>query len=388
MGTAAATTVLACTATAAAQSGGGTYSSLPAVLRGVSCSSGCVGDGAVRAGGVVRVTGRRMEQVREVIFLGGRGNADDVRAGVRRVRSGSVDAKVPAEAPSGRVRVRNDDGSQSEPTTATVQVLDAAAATDTLSPGSADVDASERIDARVERRKVFFGGFRKAALRYVVTGDTPLAVAVDVVRLGDGVSVARWTPGLVAPGVAQRIVWDGTSAGAVVPQGRYRFRVTPLAASAAQSGGPQVVEGSFRFLDHKFPVRGAHAYGSDIARFGAARAGHTHQGHDVFATCGTPLVAARGGTVVRNAWQDNAGNYLVIDGDGTDVDYAYMHLRGPALVARGERVRTGQRIGEVGDTGDAVGCHLHFEMWSGPGWYEGGRPFDPLAQLRGWDAQS
>jgi murein DD-endopeptidase MepM/ murein hydrolase activator NlpD len=388
MGAATAATVLASTATAAAQSGGGAYSSLPAVVSGVSCSSRCAGDGAVRAGGVVRVTGRRMEQVLEVIFLGGRGNADDVRVRARRVRAGSVDVKVPARAPSGRVRLRNRDGAQSEPTTAAVRVMDAAAVADPPSPGSADVDMSDRIDARVERRRVFFGGFRKAALRYVVTGDAPLALAVDVVRAGDGASVARWTPGLVAPGVAQRIVWDGTSAGAVVPQGRYRFRVTPLAASAAQSGASQVVEGSFRFLDHKFPVRGAHSYGSDIARFGAARAGHTHQGHDVFATCGTPLVAARGGTVVRNAWQDNAGNYVVIDGDGTDVDYAYMHMREPALVARGDRVRTGQRIGEVGDTGDAVGCHLHFEMWSGPGWYEGGRPFDPLAQLRGWDAQS
>ena len=42
----------------------------------------------------------------------------------------------------------------------------------------------------------------------------------------------------------------------------------------------------------------------------------------------------------------------------------------------------------VGETGDAQGCHLHFEMWSPPGWYEGGSPFDPLPELEKWDRYS
>jgi murein DD-endopeptidase MepM/ murein hydrolase activator NlpD len=63
-----------------------------------------------------------------------------------------------------------------------------------------------------------------------------------------------------------------------------------------------------------------------------------------------------------------------------------MHLAAPSPVERGERVRTGQRIGAVGDTGNASGCHLHFELWSAPGWYEGGSPFDPLPSLKAWDA--
>jgi murein DD-endopeptidase MepM/ murein hydrolase activator NlpD len=65
-----------------------------------------------------------------------------------------------------------------------------------------------------------------------------------------------------------------------------------------------------------------------------------------------------------------------------------MHLREPAPVARGARVLTGQAIGRVGDTGDANGCHLHFELWSGPGWYTGGAPVDPLPFLKTWDAYS
>ncbi len=79
---------------------------------------------------------------------------------------------------------------------------------------------------------------------------------------------------------------------------------------------------------------------------------------------------------------------MVIDGAGTGVDYAYMHLREPAVAAAGERVRTGQVIGFVGETGIAHGCHLHFEMWSAPGWQTGGSPMDPLRHLTAWDAAS
>jgi murein DD-endopeptidase MepM/ murein hydrolase activator NlpD len=65
-----------------------------------------------------------------------------------------------------------------------------------------------------------------------------------------------------------------------------------------------------------------------------------------------------------------------------------MHLRDAALVDKGARVHTGQLIGYVGDTGRASGCHLHFELWSGPGWYTGGSPFDPLPLLKAWDKHS
>jgi murein DD-endopeptidase MepM/ murein hydrolase activator NlpD len=123
-------------------------------------------------------------------------------------------------------------------------------------------------------------------------------------------------------------------------------------------------------------------------RFGAGRVGHTHQGQDTFAKCGTRLVAARGGRVKYSGYERNAGYYIVIDGSMTGIDYAYMHLAEHSPFRTGDRVYTGQRIGSVGDTGDAVGCHLHFELWSAPGWYSGGHPFDPLPSLRAWDSWS
>ncbi len=139
---------------------------------------------------------------------------------------------------------------------------------------------------------------------------------------------------------------------------------------------------------HVFPVRGAHDFGGAGADFGSGRAGHSHQGHDVFAKCGTPLVAARGGKVQMRDYHGAAGHYVVIDGAGTSMDYVYMHLVSRSPFRKGDVVQTGQRIGSVGDSGNARGCHLHFELWATPGYYEGGRPIDPLRALKAWDSWS
>ena len=154
-------------------------------------------------------------------------------------------------------------------------------------------------------------------------------------------------------------------------------------ASPASGGWP--APGAFKFLRYRFPLVASHDYAEGAARFGGGR---NHQGQDVFADCGTPIVAARGGVVKFKEFQSAAGNYVVIDGARTGTDFTYMHLRDAALVDAGDRVKTGQLIGFVGATGRASGCHLHFEEWTAPGWYDGGSAFDPLPDLRGWDAQS
>ena len=101
------------------------------------------------------------------------------------------------------------------------------------------------------------------------------------------------------------------------------------------------------------------------------------------------MLAPRGGIVDVVAYQAaGAGHYVVVDGEGEDADYAFMHLQaGSIAVRRGQRVLTGQRLGSVGSTGRSSGPHLHFEIWRG-GWRTGGRPVDPLPHLRRWDAWS
>jgi murein DD-endopeptidase MepM/ murein hydrolase activator NlpD len=120
--------------------------------------------------------------------------------------------------------------------------------------------------------------------------------------------------------------------------------------------------------DYTFPVVGNHSYGDG---FGAGR---NHQGQDVFAKCGKDLVAVADGKIQLRDKHSSAGNYVVLDVDGSKTDFAYMHLKRRALFGEGARVKKGERIGAVGDTGNASGCHLHFEMWSRPGYYEGGEP--------------
>jgi murein DD-endopeptidase MepM/ murein hydrolase activator NlpD len=244
------------------------------------------------------------------------------------------------------------------------------------------------VETGTSRTKAFVGARRAVTFSFRVSGATP-AVTVELVRASDGASVRTWHPE-AQPGTVETVSWDGRLRGAGARPGRYSFRLTAdgggLTLRSAQAGEAQ--RDAFDLYDNMFPIRGAHDFGSGGGRFGAGRAGHSHQGQDVFARCGTPLVAAQGGRVKFRQYHAAAGNYLVVDGAGTGTDYVYMHLAKPSPFSAGDRVYTGQRIGSVGDTGNARGCHLHFELWGAPGWYDGGRPFDPLSALRAWDSWS
>ena len=61
-----------------------------------------------------------------------------------------------------------------------------------------------------------------------------------------------------------------------------------------------------------------------------------------------------------------------------------MHLQLPSTLTVGTRVEAGGTVGYVGDSGRADGCHLHFEIWTAPGWYSGGVARDPRTTLQQW----
>ena len=83
-----------------------------------------------------------------------------------------------------------------------------------------------------------------------------------------------------------------------------------------------------------------------------------HQGVDLAANAGTPIVASRGGTVTIASYSNSAGYYVTINhGDG--FSSIYMHMTN-YVVSSGQKVNQGQTIGYVGSTGISTGNHLHF----------------------------
>jgi murein DD-endopeptidase MepM/ murein hydrolase activator NlpD len=236
-------------------------------------------------------------------------------------------------------------------------------------------------------RYYFYGAIAPSV---TVTGNGPGTVRVDVVD-GAGTPHASLYVALANAGTGwtATATWNGLNgSGAAAADGSYGFAIGDEAGTGAAISGGNTTP--FDFRGHIFPIRKASfSYGGSGSRFGAPRSGHTHQGQDLGARCGATLAAVQGGRVVTRSYQaGGAGNYVVIDGADGVYDYVYMHMKGAGPLAAGQYVRTGQRVGKVGNTGSSTGCHLHFELWTAPGWYAGGKPIDPLANLQYWDSYS
>lgn len=343
----------------AAQPGGARLPGAPQVSA-IRClatpGAPCPVAGAVAPGGTLRILGRDLDAIEEVVFRGRKGAADDVTARPRHLLSGHLETIVPPEARSGPLALVSSLG-------ATTQLRDPLTI-EALPPRDLAPDGG-----------YFLAGRRQPTFTVPASATT---ATVELVRDADGAVVRSWEG---EPGSTIR--WNGMLGRRAAVSGSYSFRL----AAAAAGARPAASSGSdaFLFYDHIFPIRGKHDLGQSATNnFGGGRG---HQGQDMFARCGVPLAAAQGGVVKRAGTDGRAGNYVVITGRGGN-DYIYMHLNATPLVTTGQRVFTGQALGEVGDSGNASGCHLHFELWRSPGWYTGGRPFNALSLLRTWDALS
>lgn len=100
--------------------------------------------------------------------------------------------------------------------------------------------------------------------------------------------------------------------------------------------------------------------------YGAPRGGVSHAGQDISNPIGTALYAAAAGKVIRrgrNVLTGRTGNGIVIDHGGGVYTY-YGHLNA-FRVSLNANVKAGQRIGDMGATGNVTGPHVHFETHSG-----------------------
>lgn len=97
--------------------------------------------------------------------------------------------------------------------------------------------------------------------------------------------------------------------------------------------------------------------------WGAARSGgRSHQGIDIMAPEGTPVLAVADGKLVRFFDSERGGISIYQFDENEEFVFYYAHLSGRANVREGQEVRQGDVIGFVGQTGNAPVPHLHFEI--------------------------
>jgi murein DD-endopeptidase MepM/ murein hydrolase activator NlpD len=106
------------------------------------------------------------------------------------------------------------------------------------------------------------------------------------------------------------------------------------------------------------------------------KAGEFHKGLDFGAPQGTSILAAENGVVIVAGWWSGYGNTVIID-HGNNTWTLYGHIRNDGIVVqKGQAVKRGQKIAEVGSTGNSTGNHLHFEVRINE------KPVDPTSYLR------
>lgn len=355
-----------------------------ASISDVICLSGCTDMRTSSPGGTVQISGKELGSTESVSFAG---QGKRILVKPNSTSANTIEAPVPDGAKSGKLRVVTIGGNPS------------AFSSQTLSIGPPMTTKSSALtltDAVTSPVKAYQFGKKAPRLSYVVTGGNQTNdLRIDITNSKGEVVASRFRKA-VPTGSSQTVAWNGrTSAGKVAPNGAYRFVVRSVDGTQASVSkklakvqrrakrGKVVDPFAFNMYGYIFPMRGAHTYGDGVG------AGRGHQGLDLLGKCGTPLVAARGGTVYYNDYQaSGAGNYLVINVKGSGQSHVYMHMPERSPLKVGTKVKTGQRIGFVGTTGRSSACHLHFEIWSAPGWYQGGSFLDPVGPVKRWDRYS
>lgn len=148
-----------------------------------------------------------------------------------------------------------------------------------------------------------------------------------------------------------------------------RSETARAAVAAISPTAPVAADGPY------LPLRATPEYGDGLD------AGRGHEGQDLFAPAGTPLVATRDAVVLETGSDGGRGNYVAIYSDEADQTYNYFHMIAPSSVSKGQVVVAGQELGGLGCTGSCWGDHLHFEVHAGRSPY--GPVLNPVPYLNG-----
>ena len=97
------------------------------------------------------------------------------------------------------------------------------------------------------------------------------------------------------------------------------------------------------------------------AGWGVDRGSRSHKGVDLGGKRGTPIFAVEAGRINRTKRQSNGALQIVLRGKSGSMFY-YGHMA-KVLINSGQRVKKGQVIGKMGDSGSRGQVHLHFEYW-------------------------
>jgi len=120
--------------------------------------------------------------------------------------------------------------------------------------------------------------------------------------------------------------------------------------------------------------------GRVTSSFGSTGEREDHSGIDIDGVKGQVVLAAAAGRVIWAGPERGYGNRVIIEhGEGLSTLYAHASR---LLVGSGEWVASGEPVAEVGDTGNARGAHLHFEV------HRNGRPVNPLPLMGGGIARA
>jgi murein DD-endopeptidase MepM/ murein hydrolase activator NlpD len=217
-----------------------------------------------------------------------------------------------------------------------------------------------------------------------------LAVASGSLPAGSDVRVA------VADGTVEAVEAKPAPTPTPTPAPSPSATSTPSAKPKRLSGGKARTTGLKRRKAPKAPARltaGGFAFpvygrASVADNFGAERAAPivAHEGNDIFASFGAPVVAVAGGTVSRVGTLEISGNRLWLTTPAGDAFfYAHLSAFSPAAV-NGAKVKAGTVLGFVGNTGDAEPTppHLHFEVHPGG---EEADAVDPYRILSSWQGR-